>query len=49
MPSAKEFTGDLYLADISVPPEIYRSMGIQVPNHFEREDIIRIGDEQNPL
>jgi len=49
MPTAKEFTGDLYLADISVPPEIYRSMGIQVPSLFEREDIIRIGDEQNPL
>lgn len=49
MPSAKEFTGDLYLADISVPPEIYRSMEIQVPNLFEWNDIIRIGDEQNPL
>ena len=49
MPSAKKFTGDLYLADISVLPEIYRSMGIQVPNLFEWEDIIRIGDEQNPL
>lgn len=45
IPTAKEFTGDLYLADISVPPEIYRSMGIQVSNLFEREDIIRIGDE----
>ncbi len=41
-PDAKKFVGDLYLADISVPAEIYRSMGIQIPNLFEQEDIIRI-------
>lgn len=42
VPNAKKFVGDLYLADISVPPEIYTTMGIQIPNLFEREDIIRI-------
>jgi len=42
LPAAKEFVGDLYLADISVPPEIYTLMGIPVPKLFEREDIIRI-------
>lgn len=42
VPNAKKIVGNLYLADISVPPEIYTLMGIQVPNLFEREDIIRI-------
>lgn len=39
---AKKYVGDLYLADISVPPEVYATMGVQVPNLFEQEDMIRI-------
>lgn len=42
-PEVKDFIGDLYLADISVPPELYAKMGIKVSSFFEHEDIIRIG------
>ncbi|MGW8225182.1 MAG: NAD(P)H-hydrate epimerase [Anaerolineales bacterium] len=37
---ARGYVGDLYLADISVPPELYQQMGIEVPNIFE-DDLIR--------
>jgi len=38
----KEFVGELYLADISVPPELYEAIGVKVSNLFERDDVIRI-------
>jgi NAD(P)H-hydrate epimerase len=37
---ARGYVGDLYLADISVPPELYQQMRIEVPNIFEA-DLIR--------
>jgi NAD(P)H-hydrate epimerase len=37
---ARGYVGDLYLADISVPPELYQQMGIEVPNIFAA-DLIR--------
>jgi len=39
-----EFVGDLYLADISVPPALYSSpaLGLEVGALFAEEDIIRI-------
>ncbi len=39
---AKSIVGDLYLADISVPPELYRHLGIEVPNLFENDIILRV-------
>lgn len=41
-PDAKQFVGDLYLAEISVPPELYANMGIVVPPLFAESDIIRV-------
>jgi NAD(P)H-hydrate epimerase len=41
-PSARLFVGDIYLADISVPPELYQQMGIHVPPVFSQDPIIRI-------
>lgn len=41
-PEAKTYVGDLYLADISVPPELYAKMGIDVPTLFAQADFIRI-------
>lgn len=41
-PEAAPFVGDLYLADISVPPELYAKMGIVVPPLFAESDIIRV-------
>jgi len=40
--SARRFVGKLYLADISVPPELYRQMGLEVGNIFEQDTIIKI-------
>lgn len=40
--AARGFVGDLYLADISVPPELYLRLGIRVPNLFENGQILKI-------
>jgi len=41
-PKSASYVGELYLADISVPPELYAQMGIAVPLLFAESDIIRI-------
>jgi len=41
-PAAKSVIGELYLADISVPPELYQRMGIFVPSVFSQDPIIRV-------
>jgi len=41
-PEAKPFVGELYLADISVPRELYAKMGIAVPPIFAERDIIQV-------
>jgi NAD(P)H-hydrate epimerase len=40
--SARQFVGDLYLADISVPPALYRKMGLDIQSIFEKDTIIKI-------
>ena len=40
--SARPYVGSLYLADISVPPELYRKMGLEIQNFFGKEAIIKI-------
>ena len=42
MPRARTWTGDLYLADISVPEQVYRRLGLEVGPIFARSDLIRI-------
>jgi NAD(P)H-hydrate epimerase len=44
-PQSSTFVGDLYLADISVPPELYTNMGITVPPLFAESDIVRVRSE----
>lgn len=39
---AKKYTGILYLADISVPRELYQQIGLQVPNLFEKDSILKV-------
>jgi NAD(P)H-hydrate epimerase len=39
---AKDYVGNLYLADISVPPGLYRHLGIEVPNLFEKDTILKV-------
>ncbi len=41
-PQATPYVGELYLADISVPPELYARMGISIPPLFAESDIIRV-------
>ncbi len=38
----KNNVGDLYLADISVPPELYRKLGWQVGPVFSKETIVKL-------
>ncbi len=38
----KDYVGELYLADISVPRELYQQMGIEVPNLFVEGTILKI-------
>jgi NAD(P)H-hydrate epimerase len=40
--SARPYVGSLYLADISVPPELYRKIGLEVRNFFEQDTIIKL-------
>jgi len=44
VPAAKPFVGDLYLADIGVPPELYAapSLGLQVISPFSKETIVKL-------
>lgn len=40
-----EVVGDLYLADISIPLEVYERLGLTCPLVFERSPIIRLKNE----
>ncbi|VTT98622.1 NAD(P)H-hydrate epimerase OS=Caldilinea aerophila (strain DSM 14535 / JCM 11387 / NBRC 104270 / STL-6-O1) GN=nnrE PE=3 SV=1: YjeF_N [Gemmataceae bacterium] len=41
-PAAAHWTGELYLADISVPPELYARLGLDVGPIFARSEIVRL-------
>ncbi len=41
-PEALAYVGDLYLADISVPPQLYTRLGIEMPCIFIHDTIIKI-------
>jgi len=42
-PDAREYVGELYLADISVPPELYAdAFGILVPELFYKNTLMRV-------
>ena len=36
------YVGDLYLADISVPPQLYTKLGIEIPPNFTHDTIVNI-------
>ena len=40
--STRPYVGDLYLADISVPPELYLKIGLDIGNIFNQDSIIKI-------
>ena len=39
---ARRYVGNLFLADIGIPPVLYRDMGIEVGNIFKDETVVRI-------
>jgi NAD(P)H-hydrate epimerase len=41
--AAKSIVGELYVADISVPPELYQRLGFEIGSIFAEDSIIRIG------
>jgi len=42
-PEAAEYVGELYLADISVPPELYaEAFGIHLPDIFYKNTLIQL-------
>jgi len=42
-PAARGWVGDLYVADISVPPSVYRRLGLEVGPSFAEDDIVAVG------
>jgi NAD(P)H-hydrate epimerase len=40
--TARPFVGQLYLADIGVPPELYQQMGLTVPDLFAAGEIVAL-------
>lgn len=45
-PQAQEFVGEVFLADIGIPPEVFRDLGYDVENPFVGGSIIRLEDSQ---
>jgi NAD(P)H-hydrate epimerase len=43
-PEARRVVGELYLADIGVPPQLYAQMGIRTPNLFGKASLVRLDD-----
>lgn len=41
-PGARRAVGQLYLADISVPPELYSRLGLDVPPLFAADTVLRL-------
>ncbi|MGC9397626.1 MAG: NAD(P)H-hydrate epimerase [Anaerolineae bacterium] len=41
-PGARDYVGELYLADISVPPDLYAHLGLDVGPLFAQEEILHL-------
>ncbi len=41
-PSAQTYVGELFVADISVPPRLYERFGLSVGSLFSTEDVVRV-------
>ncbi len=39
---ARTYVGELWLADISIPPALYGKMGIRVPVMFSQDDLVQL-------
>ena len=45
-PEASGYIGNLYLADISVPPQLYTRLGIEAPHLFANDTIVKIKSKE---
>jgi NAD(P)H-hydrate epimerase len=41
-PEARAVVGELYLADLSIPRQVYEELGVQVPNIFAEASIVKM-------
>ncbi len=41
--TARGNVGELYLADIGVPPSVYQRLGPAIESPFGRADVVRVG------
>ncbi len=41
--AARGNVGELYLADIGVPPSVYQQLGLAIESPFGRADVVRVG------
>jgi len=39
---AKEYVGELWLCDLGIPKEVYAKLGIDVPNIFKENEIVKV-------
>ena len=46
---ARSVVGALYLADISVPPNLYARLGLDVPPIFDRDTLLGLGPDGSVL
>ena len=46
-PEARAYVGEVFLADIGVPPEVYRDLGFEVGAPFASDSIIRLEDSRS--
>jgi len=45
-PQAAAYVGEMYLADVGVPPQVYRDLGLEFGTPFASSSIIRLEDSQ---
>jgi NAD(P)H-hydrate epimerase len=46
-PAARPFTGELAVADIGIPPQVYARVGVEVGPLFAERSIVRVGSRQS--
>jgi len=45
VPSAKPYVGELYVADIGVPPNLFKRLGLLTPPPFSQSRVFRVGEK----
>jgi len=48
-PAARDWVGDLFLADISVPVQVYQRLGVETGPVFAASDIVPVPLDDNTV